>query len=210
MHSSLRIDAGEAGAEQREAAVRSIMAGLSKEPRVAAAAAQQAQAQDRFHHVEQRIAQVRERVRNNNAALVSARNAFADLVCDGATDLPTSVAAITQLAGLNSELIRSLEGLQQDRLPRCEARSLLTQADFLALLSFALREAASDRFRETLKALAPVLLTEGGLTINPTETLSGELQAQAAKYLETSESLRELAKEIVQKFNIVINESLAQ
>lgn len=205
--STLTVSAGSVGEEQRSRDMVSIMSKAAKHSDVSGAKAAWDKAEGRFAHVRRRARDVEALIRGNNTALDSERAKFADDVA-GLDVIPNDVSSLMHLSALNSELTRVQDGFTLDRLPRCEVRSLLSQAEFMGLLSREISNAASVRLQATIRSLAPALLIEGGLSFDPTKTASGMLQAQARELLEVSAALRDQAQTIVAKFNLEINESV--
>lgn len=206
-HPTLTINAGNAGEEQRQANVSAILHRVANLKEVLALKVAWDQAEERLAHVRLRARATADLIAANNTAQAKARVDFSDSLA-GYGELPKDASVISALAAFNSELIRAEALFANDRLPRCEVRALLAQSEHMAAFATALSDAASRRMTETMAALAPALLAEGGLTIDPTQTLSGQLQAQARQFLETSQTLRDEAASIMAKFDIKPYESV--
>ena len=205
--STLMLTDSDIGAERRTKEIASIMLGVSKRPGVIEAKRVRDELTARHEHVLARIGDVRSLITSTFAALSTARAEFEDSLCgDGA--LPSDAASIAGPSAFSLELTRSLQTLSTDRLPRCEVRKLLADAEFFAVFSRELSDAASAKLTETIKLSGPALLAEGGINFDPTKTASGAQQEQARLLLENSEALRTEALDVMQKFNIAPTERL--
>jgi hypothetical protein len=205
-HSTLILEAGSAGAERRSQDVAAILGRVAKQPDVARAHAAWDAAVQRFAHVQQRADEVRGLIGTAGESVKRERSRFADEVC-GTGAIPSDVSAITAAAALRLELVDALASTLAGRIPRLEVREQLSHAEFLEVFSRELDRAASTRMAATLAALAPTLASEGNLSFDLAQTLSGQLQLQATQRLEEAETLRQQASEIISRLGIVLGEN---
>jgi hypothetical protein len=199
--STFTMNVGEIGAPAREKDVRELVAKIAEQPDVHTSRAAWDAAHERFEALRLKPNVVNRAIKETGESLNRERAKFAEAVYD--TDpVPTDVSAITRLAGLHAELVRTLDALVLDRCPRAEVAELLSQAEHLEVTSRALSVATAERMERTLKQLAPALAAEQTISIDLTRTLSGALQRDATRLLEEAGALRQKAAEILQRFNL--------
>jgi hypothetical protein len=197
----LTLPVGQVGAKEREELATALGKAIMERPDIASAQKRWDAAADHFNRLRKRPIVINAAVAEVVRRIDAEQKSFTDAVC-GLGEVPTGASKLSNARLLKDELARALEPLVMDRVPRSEIRSLIAEAEFREALAVGLQDAASERLKTMIQGLAPVLIEEGGLTIDPQRTLAGALQRGAADQLAQAAECREKAAGIVKRFNL--------
>lgn len=197
----LTLPVGNVGAREREEQATALGKEIMERPDVASARKRWDAAADRYDGTRKRPNAINAAISDVVRKIDSEQKAFIDAAC-GLGEIPTGASKLSNARLLKDELARALEQLMMDRVPRAEVHSLIAEAEFREALALGFQDAASERLKQMIQGLAPVLIEEGGLTIDPQRTLAGALQRGAADQLAQAAECRVRAAGIVKQFNL--------
>lgn len=106
--------------------------------------------------------------------------------------------AVAKLRAVEEEQCAATRGnrkLLEEMLPAAEARLLEARAEEMETQGIAVREAAAERMQKTAELMAGAAAHEGEIVFDPRPTLSGFLEARAARLFAEAEELRQQARE---------------
>jgi hypothetical protein len=119
--------------------------------------------------------------------------------CDMALiESQSALAEMKSLAALEAEhraVSRANSRVLEHLLPQAEIAELNRTADYLTAKAYAVRDAASQRIQRTAQMMAEAAEYEGGIVFDSLNTLSGEMQRQAAEFDRQAANYRTWARD---------------
>ena len=114
--------------------------------------------------------------------------------------VPASLRTLDALEGEHRAVLRANSRILEHLLPRAEIVELRRAADYLTAKATAVREAAAERIEKTAQMMAEAAEYEGGIVFDSMNTLSGEMQRQAAELERQAEKYLTWAREREERY----------
>jgi hypothetical protein len=109
--------------------------------------------------------------------------------------IPAELKKLDALQGEHNAVLRANSRILEHLLPRAEIAELRRAAESLSIKAQAVREAAAQRIEKTARMMAEAAEFEGGIVFDSMNTLSGEMQRQAAEFERQAANYLEWARQ---------------
>ena len=114
--------------------------------------------------------------------------------------------ALSELEREHRSVTRAALRIAERRLPKAEIELLFAEAEANFAMCTELREIAQERYKRTAELMTEAANHEGEILFDPTNTVTGQLQSQAAEYERRGNDNKRWADERQTQFNRLMKE----